>query len=58
MKTDEQAKIASALFNGVKLGATKHIFSACTFPDFDKIMAYEEPEESGNNSTDYLELNA
>lgn len=41
LKTDEQAKIAAALFNGHKLDS-KHTFSACTFPDFDKIMAYED----------------
>jgi hypothetical protein len=58
LKTDEQAKIAAALFNGHKLDA-KHTFSACTFPDFDKIMAYEDPsEEATGGQTDYLELNA
>jgi len=41
LKTDEQAKIAAAFFNGHKLDS-KHTFSACTFPDFDKIMAYED----------------
>jgi hypothetical protein len=38
MKNDADAKIASAMFNGHKLDS-KHIFSSCTFPDFDKIMA-------------------
>lgn len=58
LKSDEQAKIAAALFNGHKLDS-KHVFSACTFPDFDKIMAYEDPsEEATGGKTDYLELNA
>ena len=57
MKNDEQAKIASALFNGHALDK-KHTFSSCTFPDFDKIMAFDEPSDSANASTGYLELNA
>lgn len=57
MKTDEQAKIAAALFNGHKLD-TKHTFSACTFPDFDKIMAIEDKSDSAVSQTDYVELNA
>jgi len=56
MKTDEQAKIASALFNGHKLDS-KHTFASCTFPDFDKIMAYEAPSDT-TAQTDYLELNS
>ena len=41
MKNDEQAKIAAAIFNGHQLDK-KHTFSACTFPDFNKIMAQGE----------------
>jgi len=37
LKSDEQAKIAAALFNGHALDK-KHTFSSCTFPDFAKIM--------------------
>ena len=43
MKTDEQAKIAAAIFNGHQLDK-KHTFSACTFPDFNKIMEKGEEE--------------
>lgn len=58
MKNEEQAKIAAALFNGHKLDS-KHTFSACTFPDFDKIMAIEDKSaEASSSATDYLELNA
>ena len=56
MKNDESAKIASATFNGHKLDS-KHTFSACTFPDFDKIMAFEDKTGKAG-TTDYLELNA
>lgn len=57
-KTDEQAKIASALFNGHALDK-KHTFSACTVPDFDKIMAFVDPtEDQKNKQTDYLEIYA
>ena len=57
MKSDEHAKIAAALFNGHKLDS-KHTFSACTFPEFEKIMATaEELEKSGEQQkTDFLEL--
>ena len=41
MKNEDQAKIAATLFNGHKLDS-KHTFSACTFPEFEKIMAVEE----------------
>ena len=37
MPSDEKAKIAAAFFNGHKLDK-KHTFSACTFPDYSKIM--------------------
>ena len=58
LKNDEQAKIASALFNGFALDK-KHTFSSCTVPDFDKIMAYVDPtEEQKNKQTDYLEIYA
>ena len=56
MKSDEHAKIAAALFNGHKLDS-KHTFSSCTFPEFEKIMATEELEKSGEQQkTDFLEL--
>ena len=58
LASDEQAKISAALFNGYKLDS-KHTFSACTFPDFDKIMAIEDqPKEKGNDKTSFLELKA
>jgi len=57
MKNEEQAKIAAALFNGHKLDA-KHTFSSCTLPEFDKIMAIEEPKDAANNQTNFLELKA
>jgi len=56
LKSDEQAKIAAALFNGHALDK-KHTFSSCTFPDFAKIMAYEDKSSAGAK-TDYLELRA
>lgn len=56
LKSDEQAKIAAALFNGHALDK-KHTFSSCTFPDFAKIMAYEDKSTAGTK-TDYLELRA
>jgi len=57
MNTDEQAKIAALKFNGYRLDA-KHTFSACTFPDFHKIMEIKEPEaeEGKDDSASYLEL--
>lgn len=56
MSSDEQAKIAAACFNGHELDK-KHTFSACTFPDFHKIMSAGEPEEGkGGDGTSYLEL--
>jgi hypothetical protein len=56
--SDEQAKISAALFNGYKLDS-KHTFSACTFPDFDKIMAIEEgPKDKANDKTSFLEIKA
>ena len=58
MNTDEQAKIAASQFNGFKLDA-KHIFSACTFPDFDKKMAIPDDdgnEENKSDAANYLEL--
>ena len=57
MNTDEQAKIAAAYFNGHKLD-NKHTFSACTFPDFHKIMGIEDKseEEKATEETSYLEL--
>lgn len=54
LKNDEQAKIAAALFNGHPLDK-KHTFSSCTFPDYEKIMAYEDKSNT-NRVTDYLEL--
>ena len=57
MRNEEQAKIAAAVFNGHKLDS-KHTFSSCTLPEFDKIMAIEEPEETGGNQTNFLELKA
>lgn len=56
LKTDEQAKIAAALFNGHALDK-KHTFSSCTFPDFAKIMCYEDKSSAGS-TTDFLELRA
>jgi hypothetical protein len=56
LKNDEQAKVAAALFNGHALDK-KHTFSACTFPDFNQIMAYED-KSAGAAKTDYLELRA
>ena len=56
LASDEQAKISAALFNGYKLDA-KHTFSACTFPDFDKIMSIEAAEEQVDK-TSFLEIKA
>ena len=56
LKNDEQAKVAAALFNGHALDK-KHTFSSCTFPDFSKIMSYED-KSSAASKTDYLELRA
>ena len=56
MKTEDQAKIAAACFNGHELDK-KHTFSSCTFPDFHKIMATGAGElEKGVDGGSYLEL--
>jgi hypothetical protein len=59
LKSDEQAKVAAALFNGLKLDA-KHTISSCTIPDFDKIMAIENKSlnGAGQDETSFLELNS
>lgn len=58
LDSDEQAKITALIFNQLKLDS-KHTFSACTFPDFYKIMAYGEKEEKTQKDSkeQYLELN-
>jgi WD40 repeat protein len=44
------------VYNGSKLG--KFVFSSCTFPDFDKIMAYGEDKKDAQSQKDqYLALN-
>jgi hypothetical protein len=58
MKNDEQAKIASAMFNGHALDK-KHTFAACTLPDFEKIMSYQDSsDDQKNQATNYLEIYA
>ena len=55
MKSDEQAKIAAALFNGHALDK-KHTISACTFPDFTKIMEMSAAKKDKDEETSFLEL--
>lgn len=58
LSTDEQAKIIAGLFNGHKLDK-KHIFSSCTFPEYEKKMAVQDANAQNNQSKkeQYLELN-
>ena len=55
MPSDEKAKIAAAIVNGHKLDK-KHTFSACTFPDYTKIMGTGEEEKKEDEATSFLEL--
>jgi len=51
MPTEEQAKITALLFNRHKLDK-KHTFSACIFPEYEKIMAYGANEQSAQSQMD------
>lgn len=59
LQSDEIAKIAAATFDGYNV-TKKIIFSACTVPDFYKIMGLDQKEEekNQNDETSYQELRA
>jgi len=57
LSNDADARVCATTFNGHKLDK-KHIFSACTFPDFDKIISYgDDNKTSEDYKTQYLDLN-
>lgn len=58
LNTEEQARITALLFNRHKLDK-KHTFSACIFPEYEKIMSYgDNDKKSAQSQMDqYLELN-
>jgi len=48
LNNDADARVCATTFNGHKLDK-KHIFSACTFPDFDKIISYGEDNKTSED---------
>lgn len=49
MSSEEQARIGASTFDGYKLTA-KIVFTACTMPEFEKIMATDDSFEQGERA--------